>query len=219
MKNAAVTMRIMVLAVAFGGMALANQARATPVTWFFYATGCTSNFPGGAFCTPSIFVRGVPELQYPQPILFGSFMTDGGAGSIHYEGLLVSSFSGDTDFVLDFVLFHIVGANLRQGVPYAFSPSSLIDFDIAWGDDGKPTRLIVDEGESNLLMRGDGVHVVLDIATDGDQPGCSEGERCLFEGFWSTNPNLASVPEPGSLALMASALISWLAYRRSRMTG
>ena len=195
----------------------AERVAAAPVTWDFYATSCTTE----------IFSTGIggcdPKQQYP--VLLSSLTLAGpdSSGSAVWDGFpnMPPVYSGDS-FVLAFL-----GPPLSPsfaGSMQCAGGDEICDFDLSWSETGGQLDTVsinVDEYHNSLGATFLGAPLGLAggiIATDNNFAPCINGGTCRVTGYWTDVP-LVAAPEPGSLALMASAFGVWGLTRRRRAGG
>jgi hypothetical protein len=203
----------------------AERVEAAPVEWDFIATGCTSLYGGGCVSGQHYPVT-LATLTLPGLDSSGSATFNGGHGPAIYTG---------DSFVLDFSSsYHPLTSAFTQN-PTPFGECAfreVCQFDLSWSEVAgqlEALRLHVNAFNDTLGGSiGPGYAFGLgggEIASDniyfgagGMFAGCSLFP-CQISGYW-VNDALVTAPEPGTLALLASAFGVWgLAGRRTNRSG
>jgi hypothetical protein len=207
---------LILLACAFA-LLTAERVAAAPVTWDFIVTSCDGPVETGlgrGGCNPA--------QQYP--LVLATLTLDGpdSSGSARYP---VATASGDP-FTFDLV----AGGRPAQSsfsndgpVGPPLSPPGVEppdywvrDYGISWTETAGVLTFIdvsmttIQDGIDMLRLTGG------TIATDFMLAGCEFGPPCQISGFWTDVP-LVTAPEPGSLALLASAFGVWGVTGRRRV--
>jgi PEP-CTERM motif len=215
---------LILLPCAFALLA-AERVEAAPVEWDFIATGCTS-FYGGC----------ISGQHYPVTLATFTLPGPDSSGTAVFNGIASASpatYTGDS-FVLDFSSnYHpLTPAFTQNNEPFGECEhhGEICQFDLSWSEvAGQLTtlRLFVDAINDSLEGIGHGAFDLSggEVASDniyfgagGAFAGC-EGPPCQISGYW-VNDALVTAPEPGTLALLASAFGAWgLAGRRTNRNG
>jgi hypothetical protein len=211
-----------VVACAFA-LLTTERVAAAPLTWDFIATGCSSNqqFANGFLvvgCDPKqTYPVVVAALTLTGPDSSGSAIFNGGAGPAVYTG---GSFS--LDFSLNYQ--SITPAFVQNPTPFGECevPHQICSFDLSWSESvGQLDAISIDVNAINDTFGGLGL-AGGDVASDnvyigagGAFAGCVLGP-CTLSGYWA-NASFVTAPEPGSLALLASAFGVWGLTGRRRV--
>jgi hypothetical protein len=212
---------LVLLACAFA-LLTAERAAAAPVTWDFIVTSCDGpafTMAGGG-CNPA--------QQYP--LVLATLTLDGpdSSGSANYPGGGGATASGDP-FTFDLVgggrpaqsAFSRDGPAGPPLSPPGVEPPDywVVDYGISWTETGGALTFIsvsmdtiqdsIDRVPPFGLTGGF-------ISTDFMLAGCEFGPPCQISGYW-TDVSLVTAPEPGSLALLASAFGVWGVTGRRRV--
>ena len=199
---------------------MAEHVVAAPVTWDFVANSC-STFSGTG-CDP--------KQQYPALIATLTLTGPDSSGSAVWAGTGRPAYAGD-DFSLDFSSRYAPLTQTFAGNPTPFGecegPRQICEFDLSWSETAgvlDAVDVLVNGFNDSLGEVGApggtfGLRGGL-IGTDDTYfgafgpglainpfSGCSLGV-CNISGSW-VNASLLSAPEPGSLALLASAFGLW----------
>jgi hypothetical protein len=198
---------LILLACAFA-LLTAERVAAAPVTWDFIATSCSlvANIPSD--CNPA--------QQYPL-VLATLTLTGPDSSGEASTGLFPTS--GDP-FAFDLVAAQGLGTGRSMfstadptGPLVGFPPTPwVVDYAIAWTEvAGVLTSVGVslDTIQDSLIRFGltGGL-----VASDFNLAGC-DFATCQLNGFWT----LVTAPEPGTLALLASAFGVWGVTGRRRV--
>jgi hypothetical protein len=198
---------LVLLACAFA-LLTAERVAAAPVNWDFIATSCVSE----PFSPPGC------EAGQQYPLVLATLTLDGpdSSGSAQDGG---PNF-GDP-FAFNLVAAQGLGTGRSMvstadptGPLVGFPPTPWVtDYNISWIETGGALTSI----HVAMDTIQDGVSIGLtsaQIGTDFQLAGCDD--NCQLNGFW-TDVSLVTAPEPGSLALLASAFGVWGLARRRRV--
>ena len=189
---------LILLACAFA-LLTAERVSASPVTWDFIATSCISH----PFSPPACEAG----QQYPLAL---ATLTLTGPDSSGQASTGLFPTSGDP-FAFDLVAAQGLGTGRSMfstadptGPLVGFPPTPwVVDYAIAWTEVGG----VLTSVEVSMDTIQDSVHGLgltsAQIGTDFQLAGCDD--NCQLNGFWT----LVTAPEPGSLALLASAFGVW----------
>jgi predicted outer membrane lipoprotein len=205
------------LACAFG-LLTAERVEAAPVEWDFIATGCSTYYQGNG-C--------VAEQHYPVTLATLTLPGPDSSGTARYdEGWPAPVYTGDS-FALDWnAYFPPLTPSFYP--PHTFCEAGIVcDFGLRWSESGgQLTDLLISVRAVNDVTRGldPVIGDVFDFwydMTSGAEVGSGykyvgpgglfrgcEDPTCEISGSW-TNVSLVPAPEPGSLALLASAFGVW----------
>jgi hypothetical protein len=205
-----------------------ERVEAAPVIWDFVATGCTSN---QQFAN-SLFVEGCDPRQTYPVVLATLTLTgpDSSGSAIFNGGFGPAIYTGDS-FALDFSLNYqsITPAFVQNPTPFGECevPHQICSFDLSWSESvGQLDAISIAvnafndafgglPGKPFGLAGGDVASDNVYIGAGGAFAGCVVA-TCTLSGFW-TNASLVTAPEPGSLALLASAFGIWGLTGRRRV--
>ena len=191
------------------------------VVWDFNATSCTLSY-GTNGCSPTQqYPALLATLTLPGPDSSGSAVWTGGLDSQVFPPV----YTGDA-FTLDWNgngRYPQISSNFPQNVRGGGGPlhtcssgDDICDFNVSWTEiAGQLTAIYITIDGFN-----DALDVVYDTATIASNDtysalgfsGCSQS-NCTIIGFWVDSP--ATVPEPGTLALLTGALAAFLWKRGS----
>jgi hypothetical protein len=197
----------------------AERVEAAPVEWDFIATGCTSYYYDGGCISGQHYPVTLATFTLPGLDSSGTAVFNGGHGPATYTG---------DSFVLDFSSdYHSLTSAFTQN-PTPFGECfihQICQFNISWSESGgqlDAVSLYVNAYNDTFGPFGLGGGVV---ASDNIYYGVGrafagcEGPPCQISGYW-VNDALVTAPEPGTLALLASAFGAWgLAGRRTNRNG
>lgn len=197
---------LILLACAFA-LLTAERVAASPVTWDFIATSCISDPFSPPGCEAS--------AQYPLVLATLTLTGPDSSGSAA-PGVL----SGDP-FAFDLVAAQGIGAGRSMvssadpvGPLIGFPPTPWVtEYLITWIEVGGALTFV----HAGMDTVQDGVVIGLtsaQVGTDFMLGGCDD--VCQLNGYW-TAVSLVTAPEPGSLALLASAFGVWGFTRRRRV--
>jgi hypothetical protein len=196
---------LVLLACAFA-LLTAERVAASPVTWDFIATSCSEVPNADSQCNPA--------QHYPL-VLATLTLTGPDSSGQASTGLFPTS--GDP-FAFDLVAAQGLGTGRSMfstadptGPLVGFPPTPwVVDYAISWTETagaltfiGVSMDTIQDSLERFGLTGGD-------VGSDNELAGC-EASTCRINGYW------VIAPEPGSLALLASAFGVWGVTRRRRV--
>lgn len=210
---------LLLLACAFA-LATAARVAAAPVTWDFIATSCSNEqgLPSG--CDP--------KTQYPVELATLNLAGPDASGSAFLPLL-----SGNPVLTGDPFSFDLVAAQgFAAGGRSFFSSAQPFGMGWAYGfpDPGAPGiaeyRLSWSEAGGMLTSVNISISTEQDsleklgltggfMSSDFELAGCAFS-TCQVSGYWM-NASLLTAPEPGSLALLASAFGMWGLIRRRRV--
>jgi hypothetical protein len=182
--------------------ALPLPARAAPVEWDFFATSCSS-----------YAVRGCdPTQKYPALLATLTLSGPDSSGSASYGGG-TPILTGDP-FAFDLVAAGGLAAGLSKistDHPLGFSsrwPAAIIGYGLAWSEsDGVLTSLGLSFSTEQDTLDRFGLEGGF-VGTDDRLVGCTFAGSCEITGYW-VDASLVTAPEPGGLALLASAFGVW----------
>jgi hypothetical protein len=198
-------MKSAIILASLAFLSLSPAADAT-VTWSFYETGITS-------CNGSCVLP-------PQPFVFATLAMPGptSTGTAFWDGIGAPVYTGD-NFTLMVGPFDITPAFAgHPGETLCALPRAACDFDISWAETaGALTAVSIsidgvndDIGRDFSLSGGR-------IASDGTLGGCTF-TQCTITGFWQsdllTSFSQSELPEPSSLAILATGFLALFALRR-----
>jgi hypothetical protein len=198
------------LACAFA-LLTAERVAAAPVNWDFIATSCSLVADIPSDCNPA--------QQYPLVLATLSLTGPDSSGEASI-GLFPTS--GDP-FAFDLVAAQGLGTGISMfstadptGPLVGFPPTPwVVDYAIAWTEvAGVLTSVSVSLDTIQDSLIGFGLTGGL-VASDFNLAGC-DFATCQLNGFW-TDVSLVTAPEPGSLALLASAFGVWGVIGRRRV--
>jgi hypothetical protein len=185
------------------GFVRAHSAIATPVTWTLTETSCTSTNGGcNAFGLPLELPLAIATLTLPNINTTGSYDLGGSSGGINI--------SSSDNFSLSWL-------NARDDVPVTDTTracvlectvnitftSSLLGLSISIFENLFDMDFIKLSGKN---LGTSGIY-----GSDADMPGCGLFASCLITGVWN-------VPEPSSVAVLATALLLILKLSPARMS-
>jgi hypothetical protein len=184
----------------------AERVRAAPVEWDFIATDCTSYYGG---C--------LAGQHYPVTLATLTLPGPDSSGTAVFEGILnarPATYTGDS-FVLEWSdRPALTPAFVQNNEPYGECEhlGDICQFDLSWSEHAgqlDAPRLNVYGIEDSFLGRLGDATVASDyIYRSGNFAGCDYASQCQIFGFW-VNDALVTAPEPGALALLASAFGVW----------
>ena len=204
----------LILLACIFALLMAEQVVAAPVTWDFVANSC-STFSGTGCDPKQQYPALIATLTLTGPDSSGSAVFNGGAGPATYAG---------DSFSLDFSSSYraLTPAFTENPTPFGECEVArqICQFDLSWSESaGQLDALSLYVNAFNDAL-GSGIGRDAfglnggEIASDniylgatGAFAGCS-GPPCQISGYW-VNASLLSAPEPGSLALLASAFGLW----------
>ena len=201
----------LILLACASALLTAERVAASPVTWDFIATSCTlvANIPSN--CNPA--------QQYP---LVLATLTLSGPDSSGEASTGLFPTSGDP-FAFDLVAAQSLGAGRSRfstadptGPIGGFPPTPwVVDYAISWTETaGVLISVSVSMDTIQDSLHGFGLTGGL-VASDFNLAGC-DFSTCHINGYW-TDASLVTAPEPGSLALLASAFGVWGLSGRGRV--
>lgn len=213
MRIAAVVKSLALLVMGSVAM-LAPPAAHAGVSGTFYETACYEENPAGPMCPTSR--SGSFFFSGPLPAALAQFSSPDNSGTYSFSQSDVAPtpvITGNTDFQFAWGNgeFHAPAS------PDRCFNSSFVDFcrwNITWAASAAGFSIRVDFiGDLNANIDiGDFGGM---IGSDGTIQGCGEFAECFITGYW-----LSSVPEPSSLAVLATSLLGVLlvmARRRARI--
>jgi hypothetical protein len=174
-----------------------EHVEAAPVTWDFVETACGPLPFGGNSCDP----------HQPYPFTLASLILTGpdSTGSASLGFSLIPTLTGDP---FDFEIPE-TGEGVSTDHPFGTGRGILLsDYDIRWSE----TAGVLNMVDISINTEVDTInHLGLtggEVSTDHRIGGCEFEFPCQISGYW-VDASLVTAPEPGSLALLASALGVW----------
>jgi hypothetical protein len=201
----------LILLACIFALLMAEQVVAAPVTWDFVANSCTAD--GGC----------VSGQHYPAVLATLTLPGSDSSGSAVWSGTGPATYTGDS-FSLDFSSgYHALTPAFTENAPpfgECEVPRQICQFDLSWSESAgqlDALSLYVNafndtfgSGPGRSAFGLNGGEIASDniyLGATGAFAGCS-GPPCQISGYW-VNASLLSAPEPGSLALLASAFGLW----------
>jgi hypothetical protein len=216
----------LILLACIFALLVAEHVAAAPVTWDFIATSCSGNVASRN--------SGGCEPQQAYPVVLATLTLTGpdSAGSALWGGTGPATYTGDS-FALDFSLNYraLTPAFTENPTPFGEceGPHEICQFDLSWSESaGQLDALQIDVNAFNDsfgysrafgLSGGSVASDNIYYGAGGAFAGC-ETEVCQISGYWANVSSVSSLvpaPEPGSLALLASAFGVWGLTGRRRM--
>jgi hypothetical protein len=200
---------LILLPCAFALLA-AERVGAAPVEWDFIATGCTPSEAYHHCLSGQHYPVTLATLTLPGPDSSGTAVFGGwGPGSTY-----PARYTGD-GFILEWSDWRpLTPAFTQNNEPFGEceGPPEICQFNLSWSEHAgqlDELHLYVNGEQDTFSAWLGGVTVASDyIYRSGNFAGCDYASQCQISGFW-VNDALVTAPEPGALALLASAFGVW----------
>ena len=194
----------------------AERVAASPITWDFYVTSCTDTGGYGRGCDPT--------RQYPALLATLTLTGPDSSGSAVWDGTTPAVYTGDS-FAFDFGIYRTISSGSTGSLNNmaCIGAHDICGFDLSWSETGGQLDAVsVDVngfhdtiGDGYVPGGGFGLSGGL-VASDNSIVGCVQSQ-CTVPGYWTDTPLVTAAPEPGDLALLASAFGVWGLTGRRRV--